>query len=260
MKLKIFLRAAVLSMCAAQTGFPQTTAAEFKVEIEALQKKLQEDDAIFSKFLESHESITRAKKSERALLLENTRQIELENTGLKRRADEINLVLRRIESSTAARLEVMKNEIVLEMQRIDQGIPFDTDRRRAVLASLIYDIESQKANPLEVLNRVNQYFDQEELLAYDSQVIEEITVIDGKQENASVLRIGRVFFAVKTAKDVFLFEKTDQGYNINTGVDLGIAEKRTIQHAMETVQGKKAPDLLALPFFSTAITVNRSRK
>ena len=91
----------------------------------------------------------------------------------------------------------------------------------------------------------------EEAIAYDSQVIKAPVTLDGTKKNATLIRIGRVFLFADTGEAVYMYDPKHKKYRS----DLSLGEKRTIRLAADIITGKKAPELVALPVRTETLQV-----
>ena len=227
--------------------------ADLEDEIEELKTKIKEEKKYFSKFKKEKENLLKQKKTEKVSLYEEISSYDREVDQLKREIKEVELRLEQIKKNNERINQRVKQLAETILESIQGGIPFDQDRRMAILNTLIMDIESGKTTARESFARLMVFLNSEELLGFDSQVFEKSIQVDGKYTTATILRIGRVFFAAQTEKGVFLYKKDKDRYLLDEKTSLDFFQRRNIDLAIKIIQGKKAPKLIDIPFYTTNI-------
>ena len=227
--------------------------ANLEDEIEELKKKIKEEKEYFANFKKEKEKLLEQKKTEKDSLDEEIKSYQGEVGQFKIDIQEIEFKLTQVKKNNQRVNDRIKEIAKLILADIQVGIPFDKDRRKATLNTLILDIESGKLTARESFGRLMVFLNSEELLGFDSQVSQQSIQINGEYTTASVLRIGRVFFAVQSEKGVFLYKKTKDGYVLDEDTSIDFFQRRNIDLAIKTIQGKKAPKLIELPLHSTEI-------
>ena len=96
-------------------------------------------------------------------------------------------------------------------------------------------------------SRLILFLDNEDVYAYDSQVIHTLFTINGKEENGELLRIGRVFFAIQSPKSTYLYTKKNGNLLLNPK-PVTSSEKRMIKVAIDIVKGTSVPSMTLIPF------------
>ncbi|MBN8218347.1 MAG: DUF3450 family protein [Spirochaetes bacterium] len=233
-------------------------------QIEALKAKIKEtgersleDRLAFERFMKDKKLVLEQKTREKASVDDDVAKLEMKNTVSRQRARELQYGIDRIVADEKAVNERIRGRVEGLLARIVSGIPFERDRRASVMQGLAGDAKSGSSTAVESLNRLAAFLDAEDLLSYDSQVIQSIEQVDQERLNAQLLRIGRVFFAVDTGPDVFLYRRGTNGYAIDTKTGLSIGQKRDIRQAILVIQGKQAPDLIEIPLWQEALTVRK---
>jgi hypothetical protein len=219
-----------------------------KQKIKEIKDRTAEDNSAFDRFMKDKKLILDQKTREKASVDDEVNKLELKNAVARARARELQYGIDRIVSDEKAVSERIRGRVEGLLGRILVGIPFERERRASVMQGLAGDTKSGSSTAVESLNRLSAFLDAEDLLSYDSQVIQSIEQLDQERLNAQLLRIGRVFFAVDTGPDVFLYRRGgSNGFFIDTKTPLSIAQKRNIRLAILVIQGKQAPDLIEIP-------------
>ena len=215
-------------------------------------RNIKKEKQFFDRYKRQKEKLIAQKKSEK-------KEIE---SALKKLSQKLNQAQyqnanfeKRIATSEAIEREYLRlllNIIKDIQQEVLLGIPFERERRASVLSSIILDIENGNSSALEALNRLMGFLDTEDVYSYDSQVFPATVKLKGKSFNANVLRVGRVFFAVDTIGDVYLYRHEDKNYVIDE-TPVSVQDKIEIQKAIRIVRGQQAPDLVKLPISTQSI-------
>ena len=92
-------------------------------------------------------------------------------------------------------------------------------------------------------------------MAYDSQVILSIEVINGDSKNCSIMRVGRFYFALQAEQqEVYLYKRDPKvGYVLDVDNPMKLIDKRNIAGAILMIQGKKTPTMVKLPVKASII-------
>ena len=227
--------------------------AALQDEKDILKQKVKEEKEYFAKFQKEKENLLRQKSSELNLLDQEIESYAQEIDQLKREMREIELKLKRIKQNNERINQAIKQAAQELVTSIEVGIPFDRDRRKATLNTLIMDIESGKSTAAESFGRLMTFLNSEELLGFDSQTLEKSIKIGDNYLPATILRIGRVCFAAQTEKDVYLYKKEGVQYLLDEETKLDFTQRRNIDLAIKIIQGKKPPKMIALPFYTKDI-------
>lgn len=217
-------------------------------KIDQFKSKILDENKYFGEFKKEKEQLLVQKEKElQAIDLDNA-TLQSEISALKRKIKEQELIMYNLEKENEyvnKQVATLCRSLVTDM---DTSIPYDVERRKSILNSLIQDIESGKSDIDETFTRLYSFLQSEEMLAYDSQNYESVITVKDKMLKASVLRLGRVFFAADTGEEVYLFKKKDGKYFLDTEKPLSITQKRNVRYAMSVIAGKKAPELTDIPF------------
>lgn len=226
-----------------------------RAQIDALKAKLKdyserttEETAAFDRFLKEKKLLLEQKTKEKASVDDEVGRLEIKNGTSRARARELQFGLDRIAADEKALLERIRGRAEDLTNRIAKGIPFERDRRAGVMQGLVSDIKAGGLGAMEGLNRMVAFLDAEDLLSYDSQVVQSIEQVDAERLNVQLLRVGRVFFAVDSGPEVYVYRKIDNNpWTLDTKSPLSMGQKRDIRQAVLIIQGKQAPELVPLP-------------
>lgn len=216
--------------------------------IDDRKKELTEAKQYFEEYKQDQEDLIEQKQEELSGIEKEVRGYENEIAQLRRQIQNYDLRIAAVNKKNAAINQSIKsiaNGLITEMET---GIPFNRDQRISTLKSLVLDIEGGKADASESFTRLLAFLNSEELLAYDSQTMERSVEVDGETLKATLIRIGRVFFAADTGEKVFLYKEINGEYVLDVKNPLSINERRAVRSAMKIIQGKEAPEMTPLPF------------
>lgn len=232
--------------------FAQTDLLEEKArlteEVRRIRKEIADEKRIFEEFKTEKQSILAAKQEESLSLKKeiqtkslSVRRLRREMLGLEskklaieRQNEEINLQI--------------KNAAQLIQTEIDLGIPFEKEKRKAVLSALIYDIKNTGITANESFARLVNFLNKEQELAFDSQVLRVNMPINATPKDVNLIRLGRVYFAVDDGEGIYLWKKENQegGYTLNPEA-LSPFNANAIRAVAQIIQGQQLPDLIAIP-------------
>ena len=215
--------------------------------------KIKEEKNYFNQFSENKKKLIKSKKGELFNIQKEIVGYSRDLNFLKREIREIELKLQNVKENDERINQLIKTKAEKLREQIKVGIPTDQDRRLASIGSLIMDIDSGKSSASESFIRILTFMNTEELMGFDSQVLQKNIKIKDKFVNATLIRIGRVFFAAVTKDKIYLYKKVNGRYIIDIDTNLGFAERRNIQLAIKIIQGKKPPKLINLPFYQKDI-------
>lgn len=238
---------------AERTLSPREQIAELKAKLKEVQDRQREDQDFFDRFMKDKKILVEQKQKEKSGVEKDVAALEAKNLLQRQRSRELQLGIDKLatdDKNLAAR--ILEHTAQLR-GKITNGIPFEKDRRLSVITSLEADIKGGTSSALEAVNRISAFFDTEDILAYDSQSLQSVEEINGERLNVNLLRIGRVFFAADTGNEVYLYKKLGDAWVLDAKHPLGVADKRELRRAMNILQGKEAPDFVALPFYKQQI-------
>lgn len=241
------------SFGAERTLSPREQIAELKQKLKEVQDRQKEDQDFFDRFMKDKKLLVDQKQKEKAGVEKDASALEAKNLLLRQRSRELQLGIDKLASDDKNLATRILEHTAQLREKITRGIPFEKDRRLSVISSLDADIKGGTSSALEAVNRISAFFDTEDILAYDSQSLQSVEEVSGERLNVNVLRIGRVFFAADTGTDVYLYKKSGDEWSLDVKHPLGIADKRELRRAVNILQGKEAPDFVALPFYKQQI-------
>ena len=235
----------VLSFAQSKKAIKEETE-RVESELQELQEKYEKEKQFFNRYQGQKEKLISQKKSEKK---EVETAIKKLNRDLRRAKYQSTRLEQWITSSKEINREYLEllAEVVVDLREsILSGIPFEKERRASILTAIILDIENGNSSGLEILNRLIAFLDAEDVHSYDSQVFPATVELEGKKVNANVLRLGRVFFAVDTTREVYLYRYQEGKFVIGEN-PVSVQDKIEIQKAIRIIEGKKAPELVRLP-------------
>lgn len=231
---------------------------QMRLEVQEFKEKYQKEKQFFDRYKGQKEKLIAQKKSEK-------KEIESALSQLNRKLSQVKYQSANFEKRIAANEEISREYLDLLLKIVGDlreeilvGIPFEKERRAAILTSIILDIENGNSSSIEVLNRLIAFFDAEDVYSYDSQVFPATIKLKGKNLNANVLRVGRVFFAIDTMGDVYLYRYQNANYVIDE-TPVSVQDKIEIQKAIRIVQGRRAPEIVKLPIAAKRIAKGEKR-
>ncbi len=215
-------------------------------ELKEIKEKYEKEKQFFSRYKSQKEKLITQKKAEK-------KEVNQEIKNLNKNLNKIRFENARLEKLLNSGEEIEKEyssvmvEVVKEIrEKILSGAPFEKERRTGVLTSIVLDWENGNTTSLEILNRLVVFFDTEDVYSYDSQIFPRIVKIKGESYSANILRIGRVFFAADTIKEVYLYRYQNGKYVLDE-TPVSVKNKLEIQKAIRVIQGTKAPELIEIP-------------
>ena len=233
---------------------------KYKREIASLKKKEKEESQFYKRFLNEKKILIKQKKKEKTTITREINRLEKNIQKNRNETQSIQIFIKRDENQQQIYKKELMQYIKKLTQVISKGFPFEIERRMAFLDSIYYDLETEKATIPEAFNRLLKFFETEEILAYDSQVTQNIETINKKRISATLLRIGRIYLAVDTGNAIYLYQKNEKGYFIDTQNPLTVLEKRNIRQSILMIQGKKPPAIIKLPINASQINKPSSKK
>ncbi|OHD64741.1 MAG: hypothetical protein A2096_03765 [Spirochaetes bacterium GWF1_41_5] len=234
--------------------------ADLKEKIKTTKENLAKEEKFYADFIQEKNLLLSQKEKEKKSLFEETDRVEKEIGIYKNQVKETAWRIDRIKKDEDFFNRQIRVFCLKIKDAIMTGIPFERDRRAGNVTSLADDIEAGKSTAMESLNRIVAFLSSEELLGYDSQVIQIIENINGEKQNAMIFRLGRIFFAVDSGNDLFLYTSGKNGYIPDVSIKLTAGDKRNIRQAMDMVQGKKAPEIIELPLFLEVLNYDSGRQ
>lgn len=238
---------------------PKVQIENLKARLKEFSERTAEETTSFERYLKEKKVLLDQKTKEKASLDDEVGKLEIKNSLSRQRARELQFGLDRLASDEKALLERIRLRAEDLTNRMARGIPFEKERRGGVMQGLVADIKGGGLGAMEGLNRLVAFLDSEDLLAYDSQVIQSIEQVESERLNVQLLRVGRVFFAVDTGPEVFLYRRTEAGPWLLDGKNpLSLGQKRDIRQAILIIQGKQAPDLVPLPIPASLFSTGTS--
>jgi len=225
----------------------EETKVKLQDNIDELKSKIKEEAKYFARFKMDKSKIIRQKKEEVKTITADNADLKQRIAAIKNQIKEYEYRINAVKKENTQINTMIKKICQTLKQKITHSIPYAKQKRRGVLDAIIMDIESQKSQAVESFTRLMAFLQNEEMLAYDSQVFEKVVKINGKNKNSTVIRIGRVFFACDTGKEVYLYKKENNRYILDPR-PISVLTKRDIRLAIKIIQGKKPPDLVKLPF------------
>jgi len=261
---RVFLFAAVFALLmlaggagrgfgAERTLSPREQIAELKLKLKENQDRQKEDQDFYERFMKDKKILVDQKQKEKAGVEKDVAALEAKNLLQRQRSRELQLGIDKLATDDKNLASRILEHTAQLREKITRGIPFEKDRRLSVITSLDADIKGGTSSALEAVNRISAFFDTEDILAYDSQSLQSVEEIGGERLNVNLLRIGRVFFAADTGNDVYLYKKSGDDWVLDAKHPLGVADKRELRRAVNILQGKEAPDFVALPFYKLQI-------
>ncbi len=233
---------------------------KYKREIASLKKKQKEEEQFYKRFLNEKKILIKQKKKEKITITREINRLQNNIQKNKNETQSVQIFIKRNEDQQ----QIYKKELMQYLkelkQMISEGFPFEIERRLAFLDSIYYDLETEKATIPEAFNRILKFFETEEILAYDSQVTQNIETINKKRISSTLFRIGRVYLAVDTGNAIYLYQKNEKGYFIDAQNPLTGLEKRNIRQSILMIQGKTPPGIVRLPINANQINKPSNKK
>ena len=218
-------------------------------DIKLLTKKRQEEASYQQRFVKERKILIAQKKKERSSLARSLNQLSLDLYKNKNQVRGIEIFLNAQDKKDALLKDALKNYTISLMKKVKTNIPFEQNRRSSLLNAIVFDLEAGKSTSVESFNRILKFLTDEETIAYDSETLQVLQDIKGQTIDATLLRIGRVYFALDTPDESYLYyQKKDGSYHLDLDKPLTLFEKRNLKQAIMMVQGKKAPSMILLPW------------
>lgn len=217
-------------------------------ELAELDKKYREEKAFFETYEKQKRAMLEQRTKEKIDLQKDINQLRIQVSSIKVDSGRQEMSIRSLESrfkEYAKSLQELLNSIKID---IENGIPFQKQSRLSTVVSMLSDLDSSRAGVNEVFNRLLAFLDEEEVLGSDSQVVPVLVEIQGKSVQGTLLRLGRVFFAVDVGSEVYLYKKDFKtgAFSLSTQ-PVGMQTRLSIRRAIKVVEGKAAPDFVSLP-------------
>lgn len=228
---------------------------KLEADISDMKKRTEEEKENYEKYKTEIENIIKQKENEKKEL--NASILSIEKEIYEEKSKLRHTVAKKIKIENKFKnLSRLIEDIILGYEKhIERSIPFEKDKRLAALKTLQTDISSGRGTFEEYFNRLKDFLNTEERLAYDCEVIVTIVNVSGKNVEAEVLRVGRVFFAAATSERVYLYKETDAGFVLDSENALSLNREKSIRDAIKMIQGNKAPEFVELPLNSKRFEV-----
>ena len=225
----------------------RTLLAENKEKLEKLQARLKEETDYFDAFVKDRRTLLEQKQKEKDGVQAEVQRLELKTEQDRARTRELQSGIDQLTSVEKATALKMVSAAEALRNRVHTGIPFERDRRESLLVGLAGDLKAGNASPVEGLTRFAAFFDAEDILGYDGQVSPVVADIKGERLNSTLLRLGRVLFAVDTGEEVYWWQPGPEGWFLDDKNPAALADRRAVRAAVQVLQGKLAPQLVPLP-------------
>ncbi len=228
-------------------GQNEASEADLNQEIASLEKQIEQEQVFFEEFKKIQNQAISEREIEKKAIGE---EIQDRIKQIKSINDEVVKLETQIKEIEAFNTEI-KNYFLSFAERIREqiqnGIPFEKDKRLSTISILLSDLESENFTVNEAFSRINNFLSSELALGFDSQSIKVIENINGVDKEFELLRIGRIFFALIDGENVLVWEKDGSGYKVSPVSDLSVREINTIKNISDMVQGRKAPEISPIP-------------
>lgn len=219
---------------------------KYKELIAELKSNMKTEDQNFRKNKKNKRLLINQKKKE---LKNLEKEIITYNQKLKKvkfQIDNLSFKIKKLQDEDSKLVQFYLSLIKENIKEVNRGIPFEREQRVSILNAIVLDIDKGKLLAMDTYSRYLENLVAEENLAYDTKVIQSILKINGKNKGVTILKIGRVFFAVLDKKEVYLYRKVKGKYLLYKGLTKN--QKDAIKDTIATINGKKTPSFLSLPF------------
>jgi len=191
------------------------------------------------------------REKENAALEERVRDARARIAAEKARGDEAVNAAGEVQAREKAVLALLAQVADSLVVRIDAGIPWDNDTRRARILSLRHDLEAGNASVEEAFVRLGALL-REETRGGDEVVLSSrpLTRKNGEVINAQALKIGNqvIVYVDEDGKKFGMLERSE-----GSGADawtwreeLGLSERTAVKRAIAVKAGRETPQLTAL--------------
>lgn len=264
-KLSVFVMVVLSWGIALGQNYSDTTAVKEKIKetsrkIAKLKKTITKESGRYAKYRTATQKritrrryeLTRAASDKDSLdILIRERRTKLQST--ERRIKETNLRFKSINKSIKKK--------ALEFKRmIQDGFPFEKEKRISPLELLIRDIDQGDIGPEEAFNRLWIICNAEQQFGTQCEIASpEVTLPQGQTIPVKMLRIGKQFLAYTSVDEdrygllKISINNTKRSYKwVHSNLDFKV--RRAIKAAIEIKEGKRPPGLVVLPVSIHAIT------
>ncbi len=230
------------------SGQEEVSEEELREEIRQIERDIAEEREFFQKFVEQENQALKERKLEREALAQEIGERIGDIRAINQEIFQLETKIKEIAS-----FNDLVNDYLLAFARelktsIEEGIPFEREKRAAVLSILISDLEKGAVSANEAFSRINNFLASEIALGYDSQNLKVIEKVGGLDREFELLRIGRIFFALIDGEKIVLWNLDEEGkYYLDPDQELSINQTRTIKNISAMLQGRKAPEITNIP-------------
>lgn len=220
---------------------------KYKELIAELKSSMKTEEENFIKNKKNKTQLINQKKKELANLKKEIADYNKKLKKVKLEINSLSFKINELKKEDAELVTYYASLIKEDAEAINRGIPFEREQRASILNAILLDIDKGKLLGMDTYSRYFENLVSEENLAYDTKVIQSILKIKGKNKGVTILKVGRVFFAVIDKKEVYLYRKVKGQYRLYR--KLTKEQKDTIRDTVSVINGKKTPSFISLPFF-----------
>ncbi len=248
LSLGMLAMAVLFKQGAAQSSIAlEVRKAELQQEIEQYKQSIRTEKQDFARYLNDKTRLLGQKRDELKRVSSEVRTKERELDTYRRQIASLEAELDSLEQRDRELLTTLSERAERLSQEVDSGIPFEREQRRSALRSIINDSLVAGVNGTEIFNRLSSFLRNEQTLAYDSQVTRALATVAGSSQTVTVLRVGRVLFAVDTGTAVYLYGKTaDDPYALLDDEPVGFVLEQQLRDMIAMIQGSLPPDLISV--------------
>jgi vacuolar-type H+-ATPase subunit I/STV1 len=235
-------------------------------------EKINEDIKRIARLLEEEktehqrekEQVSSAHKSleERIKVLEekignlknDTRELKNKISSVKKEESKLGKDKKASEIFLAKEKKVLVEDIEKIEERIKFGFPFEIDLQLNRMDNLKRSLQQKESDLLEVMQEIYIQLVREVELGENSEIYaEERETMEGEIKKAKIVRVGRVmlFYQTNDGKETGYLLKNKEGYVWKN--DLRRKCRTNIKKAIETMKGKRIPELIEFPVIVDSI-------
>jgi len=188
---------------------------QLRGEVESL------NDDIESK-QQSHKNRMTSLAQRNAELEAQIQRQELETKKLQQQIEELRREARAADQASAALRPVAKDVMKKLERRVDHGLPFTRDERKAEIDDIRTKLEKGDLSTPRALNQLWTFVEDELRLTRENGMFRQTIELDGEEQLADVVRVGMVMLFFRTGDGRYGHaERTGQGWEFRIIEDAG---------------------------------------
>ncbi len=188
-------------------------------------------------------------------LKKDTRELKNKISNVKKEESKLSKDKKAAEISLVKAKKVLVEDIEKIEERIKSGFPYEVDLQLNRMDNFKRNLQQEECDLLEVMQEVYIQLVKEIELGENSEIYaEERETMEGDIKKAKLVRVGRVllFYQTNDGKETGYLLKNQQGYMWKN--DLCRKCRTNIKKAIETMKGKRIPELIEFPVIVDSIS------